>query len=90
MPLPNPNIEINYFTKKGYKPKGEKTCECCGKTIILYLNSRLCYLLTLCIYYIIFFSESQIFNFKTYSSVFAIRVLVIVRACSTASVKFLI
>jgi hypothetical protein len=34
MPIPQPN----YFTNKGYKPKGEKTCECCGKIIILYLQ----------------------------------------------------
>ena len=33
MPIPQPN----YFINKGYKPKGKKTCECCGKIIILYL-----------------------------------------------------
>jgi len=27
-----------YFVKKGYKPKGERPCECCGKIIILYLQ----------------------------------------------------
>lgn len=27
-----------YFVKKGYKPKGERACECCGKKIILYLQ----------------------------------------------------
>lgn len=40
MPLPSPNDQ-NYFQKKGYKPKGEKQCECCGKTIIIYLNRDL-------------------------------------------------
>jgi hypothetical protein len=38
MPIPSPTDETNYFIKKGYKPKGEKVCECCGKIIILYLN----------------------------------------------------
>lgn len=30
-----------YFEKKGYKPKGEKNCECCGKSFIIYLKRDL-------------------------------------------------
>jgi hypothetical protein len=41
MPIPSPTDETNYFIKKGYKPKGEKVCECCGKIIVLYLKRDL-------------------------------------------------
>lgn len=37
MPLPKPQ-DKNYFERKGYKSKGIKACECCGKDMILYLN----------------------------------------------------
>jgi hypothetical protein len=30
-----------YFVKKGYKPKGEKICECCGKSFVIYIKRDL-------------------------------------------------
>jgi hypothetical protein len=35
MPVPK---QSNYFIEKGYKAKGKKLCECCGKIMNLYLN----------------------------------------------------
>jgi len=44
MPLPKPIIfskSENYYIAKGYKPKGIKCCENCGKEIIIYLKRDL-------------------------------------------------
>ena len=30
-----------YFEKKGYKPKGEKKCECCNESFVIYLKRDL-------------------------------------------------